>query len=74
MEVFFDKKTLGESLLAGDRGKLKILDEDKVSDIEDIIIRMYQERSKTYEKQWKSAEMPSIKNMNTYDQKQRKKD
>ena len=46
MEVFFDEKTLGESSLAGDRGKLNVLDEGKMADIEDIIVRMYRGKVK----------------------------
>ena len=40
-DIFFDEKTLGESSLTGDHGKLKVLDEQRIGDIEDIVVRMY---------------------------------
>ena len=41
MEVFFNKELLKEGSLTGDHGKLKVLDPEKISDIEDIFVRMY---------------------------------
>ena len=45
-ETFFDETTLGESSLTGDQGKLKILDQESLADIEDIILSIYRGKVK----------------------------
>lgn len=45
-EVFFGDKVLAASSLTGDRGRLDVLDPDKMDEIEDIIIHLYRKKVK----------------------------
>lgn len=51
-KMFFDEKTLGESSLTGEHGKLKILDEERLADIEDIILRIYRGKVTDIKETW----------------------
>ena len=55
LQVFFDKNILKASSFTGDRGRLHILDPEKVDEIEDVIIRMYRGKVKDTNSLWESC-------------------
>ena len=59
-DVLFDEETLKASSISGDRGKLKILDPNKISDIEDIVIRMYRGKVPDIKELWKDKRVKAI--------------
>ena len=59
-KVLFDEETLKASSISGDHGKLKILDPDKISNIEDIVIRMYRGKVPDIKELWKNKCIKAI--------------
>ena len=59
-DVLFDEETLKASSISSDREKLKILDSDKISDIEDIVIRLYRGKVPDIKELWKDKCVKAI--------------
>ena len=54
-QVFFTERVMAASFITGDRGRLEVLDADKLDEIEDIVVRMYRGKVRDIPGLWETC-------------------